>query len=62
LFYVAITRARNELYHSYPGMRAGYDGGGAMPQQPSRFLQEIPKELVDEWPLRRLDPFAGSSL
>ena len=52
LFYVAITRARNELYLSYPLIRAGYGNSGATLQQPSRFLEEIPKELVDEWNLR----------
>jgi DNA helicase-2/ATP-dependent DNA helicase PcrA len=52
LFYVAITRARNELYLSYPLIRAGYGNSGATMQQPSRFLGEIPKELVDEWNLR----------
>ena len=52
LFYVAVTRARNELYLSYPLIRAGYGNSGATMQQPSRFLQEIPKELVDEWNLR----------
>ena len=52
LFYVAITRARNELYLSYPLIRAGYGNSGATLQQPSRFLEEIPKELLDEWNLR----------
>ncbi len=52
LFYVAVTRARNELYLSYPLIRAGYGNTGATLQQPSRFLEEIPKELVDEWNLR----------
>ncbi|HET7626024.1 MAG TPA: ATP-dependent helicase [Verrucomicrobiae bacterium] len=52
LFYVAITRARNELYLSYPLIRA-MAGGNDMMQQPSRFLSEIPKELLDEWNLRR---------
>jgi len=52
LFYVAITRARNELYLSYPLLRAGYGNSGATMQQPSRFLEEIPCELVDEWNLR----------
>jgi DNA helicase-2/ATP-dependent DNA helicase PcrA len=53
LFYVAITRARNELYLSYPLMRAGYGSTGmdAM-QQPSRFLAEIPRDLLNEWNLR----------
>jgi DNA helicase-2/ATP-dependent DNA helicase PcrA len=52
LFYVAITRARNELYLSYPLIRAGYGAGGDLLQHPSRFLNEIPTELVEEWNLR----------
>jgi DNA helicase-2/ATP-dependent DNA helicase PcrA len=52
LFYVAITRARNELYLSYPLIRAGYGAGGDLVQHPSRFLHEIPKDLVEEWNLR----------
>lgn len=52
LFYVAVTRAKNELYLSYPLMRAGYGNAGVTLQQPSRFLEEIPKDLVDEWNLR----------
>ena len=51
LFYVAITRARNELYLSYPLIRMMGDGGATL-QQPSRFLNEIPKDLVDEWNLQ----------
>ena len=48
LFYVAITRAKDELYLTYPLMRlnAGY---GEMMQRPSRFLAEVPKELLEEW-------------
>jgi DNA helicase-2/ATP-dependent DNA helicase PcrA len=52
LMYVAITRARNELYLSYPLIRATGNTGD-MIQQPSRFLSEIPRELLDEWNLRR---------
>lgn len=52
LFYVAVTRAKNELYLSYPLLRAGYGNAGVTLQQPSRFLGEIPKDLVDEWNLR----------
>ncbi len=52
LFYVAITRARNELYLSHPLIRAGFGSGGDTFQQPSRFLDEIPKELIEEWNLR----------
>jgi DNA helicase II / ATP-dependent DNA helicase PcrA len=57
LLYVAITRARNELYLSYPLVRAGYGGGGDMLQQPSRFLAEIPTELIEEWNLRPFSPY-----
>jgi DNA helicase-2/ATP-dependent DNA helicase PcrA len=48
LFYVAITRAKDELYLTYPNLRlnAGY---GEMLQRPSRFLSEVPKELLEEW-------------
>lgn len=52
LFYVAITRARNELYLTYPLTRSGFGATGDLIQRPSRFLHEIPKELVEEWNLR----------
>jgi DNA helicase II / ATP-dependent DNA helicase PcrA len=52
LFYVAITRARDELYLTYPLIRATQGYGGDAMQQPSRFLKEIPVELIDEWNLR----------
>jgi DNA helicase II / ATP-dependent DNA helicase PcrA len=52
LFYVTITRAKNELYLCYPLLRAGYGNTGITLQQPSRFLEEIPKDYVDEWNLR----------
>lgn len=52
LFYVAITRAKNELYLSYPMLRAGFGNSGVAMQQPSRFLAEIPAERVEEWNLR----------
>ena len=52
LFYVAVTRAKNELYLSYPFMRAGFGGSGDTFQTPSRFLSEINRSLVNEWNLR----------
>ena len=51
LFYVSVTRARNELYLSYPAVRFSNYGGDYF-QQPSRFLEEIPRELVEEWNLK----------
>ena len=52
LFYVAITRAKDEVYLAYPHMRlnAGY---GDVFQRPSRFLREIPNELVEDWQVTR---------
>jgi DNA helicase-2/ATP-dependent DNA helicase PcrA len=52
LFYVAITRARDELYLTYPHMRLS-GGFGDIFQRPSRFLKEIPNELVEDWQIRR---------
>ncbi len=51
LFYVAVTRAKNELYLSYPLLRF-MQGGGSGLQQASRFLGELPRELIEEWSLR----------
>jgi DNA helicase-2/ATP-dependent DNA helicase PcrA len=53
LFYVSITRAKNELYLTYPNMRGGFGASGVDTyQSPSRFLSEIPKDLLNEWNLR----------
>jgi DNA helicase-2/ATP-dependent DNA helicase PcrA len=52
LFYVAITRARDELYLTYPHMRLS-GGFGDIFQRPSRFLKEIPDKLVEDWQIRR---------
>jgi ATP-dependent DNA helicase UvrD/PcrA len=52
LFYVAITRARDELYLTYPHMRLS-GGFGDVFQRPSRFLKEIPNELVEDWQVQR---------
>jgi len=53
LFYVSVTRAKNELYLCYPLIRGGFgQSGGDIYQSPSRFLSEIPKDLVNEWNLR----------
>jgi len=58
LFYVAVTRAKNELYLTYPYIRtiAGYESESL--QQASRFLSEIPTDLIDEWKLRSTDSFS----
>jgi DNA helicase-2/ATP-dependent DNA helicase PcrA len=56
LFYVAVTRARNQLYLSYPLCRGTAASGGDSLQQPSRFLNEIPPDLVEPWNLRTFHP------
>ena len=57
LFYVAVTRAKSELYMSYPLMRVMHGSGGETLQQPSRFLNEIGDDLVEEWNLQSFDPY-----
>jgi len=52
LFYVAITRARDELYLTFPHMRLS-GGYGDVFQRPSRFLKEIPNTLIEDWQVRR---------
>jgi DNA helicase-2/ATP-dependent DNA helicase PcrA len=52
LFYVAVTRAKDELYLAYPLFRmTGGDTGGF--QRASRFLSEIPKLHYQELTLRQ---------
>jgi len=48
LFYVAVTRARDELYLCFPKLNT--KGGPAMLQTPSRFLEELAPDLYQ--PLR----------
>src|SRR5207249_3527795 len=57
LFYVAITRAKNELYLSYPLVRSTQGKGGSGIQRPSGFLNEIPADLRDEWNLPPLNAY-----
>lgn len=51
LMYVSITRARDELYLCYPIVRSVAGGGMDSMQRVSRFIQEIPDSLVEEWNL-----------
>lgn len=48
LFYVAVTRAKDELYLTYPLLWHGSFTGEVL-QRPSRFLDEIPLEMMEEW-------------
>ncbi len=48
LFYVAITRAKDQLYLLYPMINPKSYTGEVM-QQPSRFLHDFPASMVEEW-------------
>ena len=54
LFYVAVTRARDRLYLCAPRAKKTADGG-LYPVEPSLFVQEIPKALVEEQTLYSTD-------
>jgi DNA helicase-2/ATP-dependent DNA helicase PcrA len=48
LFYVAITRARNEVDMTYP-MLARDRYGVDVILEPSRFVKELPESLYERW-------------
>ncbi len=48
LFYVALTRAKDELYLTYPMMNPKSYSGDII-TRPSRFLEDFPAEMVEEW-------------
>ena len=48
LFYVAVTRAEDELYLCWPFIKRN-PGGGETVQRISPFLEDIPQELLEEW-------------
>jgi DNA helicase II / ATP-dependent DNA helicase PcrA len=54
LFYVAITRAKESLTLSHCGGRRKY--GQLTPAQPSRFLGELPPELIEDGDARGRAP------
>lgn len=48
LFYVAVTRAKSELYLSFPIISFSYTTGENI-NRPSTFLSEVPEDLFDKW-------------
>lgn len=48
LFYVSLTRAKDELYITYPIVDSNYTGQTVI-QRPSRFITELPVELFEIW-------------
>jgi DNA helicase-2/ATP-dependent DNA helicase PcrA len=50
LFYVAVTRAKDELYLTYPLVVTDWSRQTVI-QKPSRFITEVPVELLEAWSL-----------
>jgi DNA helicase-2/ATP-dependent DNA helicase PcrA len=50
LWYVAVTRARDQLYITYPQVVTDYSRQTVL-QRPSRFVTEVPPELYEIWSL-----------
>ena len=55
LWYVAITRAKDELYLTYPLMMIDYNRQAVL-QKPSRFITECPPALFEIWNLEEEEP------
>jgi len=51
LFYVTVTRAKDELYLIYPLIYHQARDGDIL-QKPSRFIEDVPAELMDPWNVR----------
>lgn len=56
LFYVALTRAKDELYLTYPMVNPKSYSGDVI-CRPSRFLEDFPAELIEEWEVGNTDPW-----
>lgn len=55
LWYVALTRAQDELYLTYPLLIVDYNRQTVL-QKPSRFIMECPPALVEVWSLEEDAP------
>ncbi len=55
LFYVALTRAKDELYVCYPLIEADRARQTVL-QRPSRFVTEVPKVLFEIWSVDEQEP------
>ena len=60
LFYVGVTRCKDNLYLTYPELRLG-GGYGDNFQRPSRFLSELPESLMETWDVGLPAPMTGDS-
>lgn len=57
LFYVALTRAKDELYLTYPMMNPKSYTGDII-CRPSQFLEDFPQDLVEEWNVGNDNPWS----
>ncbi len=48
VFYVAVTRAKDELYLCYPVMDSKWHDGSLL-KRPSLFIQELPEKTYEQW-------------
>jgi DNA helicase-2/ATP-dependent DNA helicase PcrA len=55
LWYVALTRAKDELYLTYPLLMTDYNRQTVL-QKPSRFVTECPADLFEVWTLEEDSP------
>jgi len=55
LWYVALTRAKDELYLTYPLLMTDYNRQTVL-QKPSRFITECPADLYEIWNLEEEGP------
>ncbi len=58
LWYVALTRAKDELYLTYPLLMTDYNRQTVL-QKPSRFIMEVPPALFEIWNLEEESPAIG---
>ena len=58
IFYVATTRAKDELYLVHPLIDMGMRGGSGLLLQPSRFVQEIPFTKYEQAVVEELTSFS----
>ena len=58
LWYVALTRAKDELYITYPLLMTDYNRQTVL-QKPSRFVTECPPALFEIWNLEEEDPLTS---
>jgi DNA helicase-2/ATP-dependent DNA helicase PcrA len=61
LWYVSLTRAKDELYLTYPLMITDYNRQTVL-QKPSRFITECPPGLFEIWNLEEEGPAAGAPI